>query len=65
MLKFVYEKKKENDFFFEKKDENLISRSISLLKEILNNSSNPNAYITLYNILFQIKENNEYEEIMK
>ena len=48
MLKFVYEKKKENDFFFEKKDENLISRSISLLKEIFNNSSNPNTYITLY-----------------
>ena len=61
MIKLEYKKRNEKEFFTKKIDEN----PISILESILNNSFDSNQYISLYNCLFQININNEFEEIMK
>ena len=61
MMKLEYKKRNEKEFFIQKIDEN----PISILESILNNSFDSNQYISLYNCLFQININNEFEEIMK
>ena len=61
MMKLEYKKRNEKEFFSQKIEEN----PISILESILNNSYNSNQYVSLYNYLFQINNNDEYEEIMK
>ena len=61
MIKLEYKKRNEKEFFTKKIDEN----PISILESLLNNSFDSNQYISLYNYLFQININNEFEEIMK